>query len=186
MAINVFEGARRIAKLISWLMVVVAVVLAVENTTYVELNYYISRPGTQAVRTDSVICDFQFDESDLIYLKTSSGKNVRVALCFVAQDFWGQMLIPYEFDLATGTIRGAPRFHNDVKQYVSRVKNSFRLAPDDEEWADKSWRWEKFKSIAEIAFWLLISLALFQLFVWIVGWVVRGFMGIPQKQDRRE
>ena len=34
--------------------------------------------------------------------------------------------------------------------------------------------------------WLLPILAAFWAFTWAVGWIVRGFMGIPQGKDSKE
>ena len=41
------------------------------------------------------------------------------------------------------------------------------------------------KEIGESSMYLVGGLALFWAFVWCVGWVMRGFLGIPSGEDKR-
>ena len=48
-------------------------------------------------------------------------------------------------------------------------------------------RWtQALKNMGVYVLGMLASLAAFWAFTWAVGWIVRGFMGIPQGKDRKE
>jgi hypothetical protein len=80
---------------------------------------------------------------------------------------------------------GNEKYSTEVSNYTKMVANGFRLTKADEEWADsKLWpaRWENIKEglLATVA-----GLAFLWIFSWGVGWIVRGFAGIPTGQDMR-
>lgn len=71
-----------------------------------------------------------------------------------------------------------PRF-----QHTKKVAASFKLSKVDEEWADSAaWsaRWKNIKDNITIT---IGGLAFLWIFSWCVGWIVRGFAGIPSGQD---
>ena len=68
--------------------------------------------------------------------------------------------------------------------YTKNVAGSFKLSKSDEDWIDgKVWsaRW---KGIKEGSLWIIGGVAFLYIFSWCVGWIVRGFAGIPVGQDR--
>lgn len=70
-----------------------------------------------------------------------------------------------------------------MKTYTGRFADAFALLPEDETVADRQWLLAVFERFG-IVFAAMGSglLALWGL-AWTIGWIVRGFMGIPRGQD---
>jgi hypothetical protein len=69
--------------------------------------------------------------------------------------------------------------------YTARVKESFSLPQADEEWIDRQWWFEYFKKFGVGALGAIGGLIFLWAFTWAVGWIVRGFAGIPRGVDKR-
>ena len=73
---------------------------------------------------------------------------------------------------------GNDRFSTEVVNYTKQVANRFRMSKADEEWVDRQvWPslWEKLKEGV-----LVLAGGLVALWgaTWVIGWIVRGFLGI--------
>ena len=78
---------------------------------------------------------------------------------------------------------GFDKYSTEVTSYTNKVTDSFNLSKADEEWADNEvWaaRWDKIK---DYVLYIVGGLAFIWMFSWIVGWIVRGFFGIPSGHD---
>ena len=177
---NIFEGARRITKLTAAIIVFSYIVFwgatysPTVSTTY---NIYI---GKSPIQTD----DGCPDNSQRAYKrKTTANKTeVDVNLCFLPDDISG-LFIPYKFENESVWLDKA---HSpDVNKYVNQISNAFIIPRDDEKKLDKQYRLQKFRGLGAIFGWMLLNLGILFLFAWAVGWIVRGFMGIPQGQDKK-
>ena len=80
---------------------------------------------------------------------------------------------------------GAASYSSEVSAYEKQLEARFVLPPEDNNWVDqeKSRRyWENWKeSLRNLG----IGLAIFAGIVWAIGWIVRGFMGVPRGLDRK-
>lgn len=188
MQINVFEGARRISFLLSALAVVVAIWLAASSDPLVTANYRIYQPGTPIVSAGP---DCHEQGSTEVYLKTTTPKSrkVWVNVCLMAEqlamdDGTAKSFIP----LPPGT-NGKPSWayagSEAVAQYKERIKRSFVLPADEGQKLDTQFEVKRRKEWRDISVGLAGTLLVFWLGVAAVGWIVRGFAGIPRGQDSR-
>ena len=67
----------------------------------------------------------------------------------------------------------------------NRVEKAFILFDADKERAEKLWRKERNEDLKRGAQWLFGGLFGLWVFGAVVGWIVRGFAGIPQGKDSR-
>ena len=186
MAINVFEGARRIAKLLAVLWVGGWVVAAFSVSPSVSVTYKILYPGATPLRMTGECppdgtTELLFDEV------TQRATKTFVTMCFPARSADnGDRLIPYLVDPADGGIWMKEAYSSEVMEYTKRVKGTFALPQSDEKWIDEQW-WPQFmKEIGWGALVAVSGLVILLAFTWTTGWIVRGFMGIPRGQDHKE
>ena len=118
--------------------------------------------------------------------KTSSGESLSINLCILANTFGkdNARLIPYMID-NDGMVWGAPSYSSEVSNYERTLEHRFKLPLSDEA------RMKKEKALKYRDQWvsgigyLVGGLAIFAAVVWVIGWVVRGFLGIPRGMDMR-
>lgn len=185
MAINVFEGARRIAKLFAAIWVIGWIVAAFYVSPSINVTYKIVGPGKAPVRlTEGCPSD---SAREYRSIKTNSGTEAWVTLCFFAisaED--GTSMIPFYVDPETKALWGKEKYSTEVSQYTNRVAASFTISQADGEWIDSQW-WPQFlKELGEGALVAIGGLLFLWTFTWGTGWIVRGFMSIPRGKDRRE
>lgn len=187
MAINIFEGARRIALLLGGGAAVITVLVAFNQNAYYHAQYSLAAPNAPFRKTDGG-CQ---SEGRTIYFdhKTSSGKEVSVSLCLEPMTFTNKNkdeteLIPYKTD-ADGMTWGARPYSTEISTYETQVKKRFTMTATDEEVsikeAAKQWR----SQFAEAMGYLVAGLAIFGALVLAMGWIARGFLGIPRGMDKR-
>lgn len=184
MAINIFEGARRIIKLLAILWVAGWVVAAFDVKPTVNAGYKILYPGATPLRMEAECpADGVIELEDKV---TTHATKVFVTLCFPAQSADdGERLIPY-LVAADGKIWMRERYSTEVGEYTQLVADKFVIPTSDEEEIDRQW-WPLFlKEIGWGALWMISGLLLLFALAWTIGWIVRGFMGIPLGQDHKE
>lgn len=231
MAINIFEGARRISKLVAimWVVAVSAFIL-VQGEPYIAGTYHIStsdrRLGPRDPLCESLI---RFPQEGLS-VKTKKGTEAHVTLCFPPETKRFVVTIPSgakvevnaptvatEQQVITYVQSHEEKFNNrpknvnppprlppssrgfrevelradeiiwdwEAQTFADHVKDTLVLSRTEEEWIDEQW-WVKLWE--QIRQGLLVSSAgLVFLWgaIWSIGWIVRGFLGIPRGQDRR-
>lgn len=155
MAINIFEGARRIAKLIAALIVVgygIAIVGASSQTVYLEYPYLILVPG--GVPTLGASCNAGAQQ-DSISITSRRGVALRVRLCLL---YASESRITFD--------------HLD-----------FQIPESDEDLINVGWWLQTLKNAGMYFGAMLASLVGLWIFAWTVGWIARGFVGVPQQAD---
>lgn len=181
---NPFSGARRIAILLALVATVGTLIGLAVNDPYVSATYTIAHPSGQFVKTEescpSSAGRHYFSKS------TRSGKDVSVTLCLLTMEF-GQdkrELVPYKVD-DKGMVWGAASYSTEVSAYERQLERRFELPPRDTEQLEgeisKRYRDDWISGLG----YLTVGLIAFAVFVWAVGWVVRGFMGVSQGSDYR-
>jgi len=181
---NIFEGSRRIAYLAGGLAAAGTLVYAVTYEPYISIDYSISHPRAAFQRmTES--CPTEAGRT--FFTTTSqSGTSVSIDLCLLTMEFGEnkEQLVPYKIDEKNMTW-GAASYSSEVSAYEKQLEARFVLPPEDNNWLDKEKSrryWENWKeSLRNLG----IGLAIYAGFVWAIGWIVRGFMGIPRGLDRK-
>lgn len=184
MKLNIFEGARRIALLIAGIAVAGTLFALATYDPYVSVQYSIAHPNGAFVRMqESCPSDA---ERHYFSSKTSTGESVSVDLCLLAMSFGkdNARLIPYKTD-EQGMIWGAASYSSEVSDYERKLENRFKLSASDEETLKKEISQRYRENWMSGLGYLVAGLAIFAGVVWAIGWIVRGFLGIPRGMDRR-
>lgn len=184
MTLNIFEGARRIALLIAGIAVVGTLIALTTYDPYVSVDYSIAHPNGAFVRTENS-CP---SDAGRHYFssKASVGESVSVNLCLLTMPFGkdNTRLIPYKVD-EQGMIWGAANYSSEVSEYERKLESRFKLAASDEEILKKEISKRYRENWMTGLGYLVAGLAIFAGVVWVIGWIVRGFLGIPRGTDRR-
>ena len=209
---NIFEGARRIAKLTAALIVVGFVVTFFQDyLPPVSVSYVIAGVTKPPVRVEQ--CQTG-DISQTSEITTKSGAAVNVNLCFRSpnpgvedsrkieearrQGYSDAEIAEYFIIKSTDKLlyeewvaAGEPATRDQLKPNASTYKldafiASFQIPVSDEGYITRLVWLQRAQSLGLGFLQMLVTLAGFWLFVWAVGWIVRGFKGIPQGKDRIE
>ena len=184
MAFNIFEGARRVALLIVGVAVVGTLIALATYDPYISVHYSIAYPNGAFVRMEES-CPSDADRQ-YFTSRTSTGESVSVDLCLLAMTFGkdNTRLIPYKID-EQGMIWGAASYSSEVSDYERKLEGRFKLSASDEETLTKEISQRYRENWMSGLGYLVVGLAIFAGVVWVVGWIVRGFLGIPLGMDRR-
>jgi hypothetical protein len=178
-----FEGARRIAILLGALAVVVTVATVALDTPYVSLTYAVRAPGAPFIRSDESCPSEAL--SKYMSVSTTSGRSASVTLCVPTMLFEnGAALIPYKID-EEGMVWGAAKYSPEVMAYERELEQRFRLPANDVKYLEEQITKARWRNAKEAAKYLAIGLAIWAAVVSVIGWIVRGFLGIPNGMDRR-
>ncbi|ASF47845.1 hypothetical protein [Methylovulum psychrotolerans] len=232
MSINVFEGARRITKLISVIWIVGWSIYAFNYNPYIDQYFRVDSPGSVPIRMDDPKnrCNEE-DATEYLHSQyTKKGTAFDATLCFKPEIFedgrklipiWGEYFIGVDqlaewivankdkkgtpkFEAVTAAYKkatqednnnkktkkwllthGAEEYSTEVRDYTKKVADIFKLSKADEEWIDgKVWS-SRLEDIKEVAPMIMECLAFLWIFSWCVGWIVRGFAGIPSGHDSK-
>ena len=181
--INVFAGARRVALLLTVVAVIATITVLATTTPYVSINVRIENPLAPFVVTDAP-CP-KLSAKDYFTTKIDESHSVGVDLCLPPMDFKGQQLIPYKVD-ADRMVYGAESYSDEVQEYERALQARFQLSPADLKAVKRKIAERTKQAWKDGLLYLAIALAIFWFAVWAIGWVVRGFVGIPLGKDHRE
>ena len=181
---NIFEGSRRIAYLLGGVAAAATLVYAVTYEPYNHVTYSISHPRAAFVKLSGT-CP---PGAGRAYFSKpyKPGHSVSVTVCLLTTAFGEdkRQLVPYKVDEAN-VVWGAESYSSEVSAYESEVETRFALPPEDVssvEREESRLYWANWKeSLRNLA----IGLAVFTGIVWAIGWIVRGFAGIPPGMDSR-
>jgi hypothetical protein len=183
MALNLFEGARRIAYLTAGLWAIGVLAVVFSESPNVTANYAVFSPDLPPGRAEDVKCG-PHDRAEWEYRTTTKGTSVRVMLCFVAHNFeGGKMLVPYRTDKKM--MWGNDKYSSDVTQYAAQRVREFSMSAADQDWADSRYWPARADQAWTVARWVASGWLALWLFTVAVGWIVRGFAGIPNGQDHK-
>ena len=180
---NIYEGARRIALLCGGLWATGCVVYAVTSEPYFRIYY-----AVDWVESPVLIDDCGRDDArKSIEVKAPDGSEVPLVICLVASKASnGKMLIPYASDQSKpGWVQMNEKYSSEVTEYAERYADSFKLPADALpafKKAKQSAYLEQFKVALQL---LLGGIAIGWALTAAIGWIVRGFMGIPKSKDSK-
>lgn len=181
---NIFEGSRRLALLAGGLATVGTLIGLGTYDPYFLVSYSISHPKGSFQRTTES-CP---SAGGRHYFTTTSqsGKLVSINLCLLTMPFGDdeRQLIPYKID-ENNMIWGAATYSSEVSTYERELEARFALQAQDNDWIEKEISTRYWNNWKEGLGYLGIGLAIFAGFVLAVGWIARGFMGIPRGMDRK-
>lgn len=182
MRINVFEGSRRIAILVASLYALGVGVYYLGNVPKVRIAYQIDHPGDIPKPLVNDSCTYK-DASKSQIRATPTGVKYEITLCFKPRKFESGEYIPYKIE--GDSIWGESEFSEEVTTYTARVMADFKSSERAiEEVESRVWPTRK-KHFQEGLIVVLVGLGVFWIFVATVGWIVRGFLGIPRGHDSR-
>lgn len=184
MRINVFEGGRRIALLLAALTSAFVIWLASSYEPYLSYKYNIDLPGATPVHTMAG-CP-STGRSEWFSWDTPSGHSVSIDVCLLSSSFGddGTQLVPFRKE-KNGMYWGAPAYSDDVNTYADSIEASFSLPASELARIERDVSRRYWKHMRETLGGLAIGLGIFWVLVWAIGWVVRGFAGVPDGRDER-
>ena len=141
MAINMFEGARRISKLVAAIWVIGWSVAAFYDGRSIYDNCAIAMPIIQ--KQIELVSEAKIQREDV-----------------------------------TKSIAGDKLMEFDIKYPLARYICG-------EEAKDGQWLPQLLKDLGQKVLGTISGLLFLWAFTWVIGWVVRGFMGIPKGQDKK-
>ena len=184
MKINIFEGARRIALLSAGVATVSTLIAIIIYKPYTPANYSIAYPNGEFIRMEES-CPSNAD-NHYFTSTTSTRKEVSINLCLLPMPFGEsrEQLIPYKVD-EMGVIWGAASYSSEVSDYEEKLEKRFKIPVRDEDAILKEISSSYLENMISSLGYLVAGLAIFGAIVWAVGWIVRGFLGIPRGMDKR-
>jgi hypothetical protein len=183
--VNIFEGFRRIAKIIAIVWVLAFAIAGYIAEPYTRNYYLIEAPGIQAVKmgADSFCPPESVQET--FDRTTNSGKSISITLCFKSFLENNRQLIPFKRDEKTQEVWMNAPYADEVTAYKERVVKNFKIPEADQSALTSGYWSELIKKWAEGFFMMAGGLVAFWIFCWCVGYIVRGFLGVPQGRDSR-
>ncbi|WP_168847494.1 hypothetical protein [Sphingomonas sp. S2M10] len=189
MKINWFEGGRRITRLGQILLVLFASAVLLISLPHPTLTLETASPS-DPWKLSKTACNYGSDASATTYGVNVGSTLTDVELCFrssKAED--GRSLVPFAAADKDNWYVDEP-YSSAVSAYTEKRKQSFAFPPTLEKEASSSvkaqwWHdfWHQFKAFALS---VLIGVGILQALSWVIGWIVRGFLGIPAGKDRKE
>lgn len=181
---NLFEGSRRIGAVILWCTGLVGAVAIWTSDPYLSVEYRVSEPSATPVRTDESECPVEAAR-EFKTVRLASGRSVSATFCFPEhRGDDGRMFVPTQSQ-ADGRLLGYPRYSSEVSAYTEAVVSGFQLSPTDaarleDEYSDLL-RGNRLTSFG----WLAAGLGALYVLGSLLGWIMRGFMGIPSGRDAK-
>lgn len=184
--INVFEGSRRVATVLKVLWVVaVAIITWNSNSPHVSLHFVTDYPNQGFRRVAYGGCQSGVDAQEFVQRDFAEGREAFVTLCFKARPADdGTLVIPTEVESDKRWF-GYSLYSASVTNYTKTRSRAFALTEEDKLAAQQEGSRQTRKGITDGILWAVggwVGLWLLQV---LVGWVVRGFLGIPLGADRR-
>ena len=182
MKFNIFEGGRRVALLVGGIVVVGTLIALALNDPYVSAEYSITRPNGEFVRIQE---SCPSDAARHFFTSKTSTKNgISIDLCILAMSFSenSNRLIPYKID-EKGMIWGASTYSDEIQEYRRKLEGQFKLSSNDEDVLKKEISQRNRENWISSLGYLIAGLAVFACVVWAIGWIVRGFLGVPRGMD---
>jgi hypothetical protein len=196
---NVFEGSRRTALLTAGLWVLGWCISAFNYKPYVYLTYYFPGAGKPPVVSESSAysdsrCPYNSINEHKSFL-TKRKTDVSVSFCFFTVEHQSsnrKIALPSnpfdKFD-KMADIYGGETLYDEYSlpamKYINSVVTSFEIPPKDQAEADSRWWKTVVTDIGTGLFWMMLGLCALWVFTLATGWIVRGFMGIPQGSDQK-
>lgn len=181
---NIFEGARRVSLILAIFGGIIAIVTIWKDRPYVSLAYEVSHFGVAPAYTKAP-CEIGVDATESITRNLDNGQSYWIQLCFRASEATdGRMLVPFTGVDKDRSLMNEP-YSSDVIEYTKKYARRLRLSADEVKIAEAAISNQRRSDILSGLGAVIGSLFAFWVFIVIVGWIVRGFAGIPRGMDRK-
>jgi hypothetical protein len=179
---NIFEGARRVALLVVGLSMIGGVVAAWNAEPRVELRYNVSFYGATPTKAEN--CAYEDGEyTDPRQLP--GGQTYYLEICFSSSRADnGEVLVPYA-PTTDGRVFMEDRYSDEVKNYMRATAGKFAPSTADLDDAKAEYWKQTFTKRLSVIGYTLLGVMLFWLAVSAMGWIARGFFGIPAGADHK-
>ena len=181
--LNIFEGFRRIIKVIAIIWIVSFAVAAFTVKPHVSHTYLINGFEAEVLSEDITNkCDV---DSRKLYsdFETSSGNPIKLIFCFKTRESDGERYIPFKREDKTGDILAGRENSKEVTEYLKKYVENFVVKKNIHENLDYEYRIKLLKELAEGFVMMLAGLAFLFISTWCIGYIVRGFMGVALGSD---
>ena len=133
MTINIFEGARRIAKLaaVLWLLGWIAGAAFHKPSPIITIKYLVLSAAQTPARSEAECGD---DGKETVFVKTKKETGAWAELCFRSEKISDSTRY-YRFSVDRIGSWNSP----EVTAYTAQVKKNFVLLQADENWIDGQW-----------------------------------------------
>lgn len=182
MAVNIFSGGRRIAAIVGGLYAVGCIAFAALAEPRASIYYRVIAVGNPYL-TDKCKGD---DVTEWTSKETPKGDSVSVTICFAKADADdGRRLVPYK-EIEGNRVLLHESYSSEVSSYKKAIADRLQLSVEGAAAADKARLDARFENTKNAAMALGFGLAVWWAFVAGLGWVMRGFLGVPKGKDHRE
>lgn len=183
---NWFEGGRRITRLLQWLVGLGAGAIALFSTPYTVLTFQTTGPDRPWILSRES-CRYGQDGAEDFPRDFGVGES-STTLCFRAARFDDEMMIPYKLG-ERDTWYGAKEFSDLAQTYMKGRVETFSVSQEVREEArrdvNRQW-WKQWKkNLRDAIIWGFGIIVAIEALSWVVGWIVRGFAGVPTGKDHR-
>lgn len=183
MTVNLFEGARRLSMLAGIAAIIGTLISLSTYDPRFTVNYLISTPAEAPLLMDEPCPStatqhhFLFDTDDEVRL------SINLCLLAVSENSSGDGMIPYKVN-SNGEISVASVYSEPIANYKRQLERRFSVSSDDLKAISDgmSLRYQE-HWLTGICY-LLAGLTIFTALVYSIGWIVRGFVGIPTGMDK--
>ena len=182
---NMFEGSRRLALLVKVLWVICVALGLYLSSPSVTLRFATTHPNGPFTITEEQ-CTAATEASERVTRSLDDDSSIYVDLCFKSRVFESnqQRLVPYRVE--KDTLWGNGPYSTEVRAYTAARAEAFRLTAADQAaaHASRDAQWSRnlgYAALFAIGGWTVLSLLQM-----LLGWIVRGFLGIPLGQDHRQ
>jgi len=186
---NVFEGSRRVAKLTAaGIAVGFLIAFAYDNPETVSVSYLITDGKTAPARVDECPPTLS-GEGKSKFITARSGRAVSIVFCVTDQLRATIRLSKVPIMLAYpswNAVADEAFLAQSIAAFLTDETEDFTIPESDEGYITRLGWLNTAKSAGMHLLGMLAGIAAFWAFTWAVGWVVRGFMGIPQGKDSKE
>ena len=141
-------------------------------------------PSGFMARVNNSDCDIGADGYEMTSHDVD-GRTISLQLCFKAQSFpENRRLVAYRTD-DKGVTWGNGPYSDEVQAYINARSAEFALSEVDRQAALNEWRSKRLSAawygfLFAVGGWIALSIIQS-----VIGWIVRGFAGIPMGVDRR-
>jgi hypothetical protein len=184
MKFNIFEGSRRIALMFAGLVVVASQFFIFTSKPFITTNYYEDFPKKPIQIKTDCLPDAAVKS---FYRSFESGKSAYVRICLkpLTHDDGQTFLFAYMHDPENNKYAlAAEDYSPEIEAYKEKLESEFTFSSSEIDTLKKEYRSEMIKLILQGYGYLIGGLILFYLLVTAIGWIVRGFLGIPRGKDK--
>lgn len=200
-SIRIFEGARRLALTGAFIAICAVLVDAATYQPYtVKLNHSYKLSLKNEFEKTQDVCPEEGKKS-ILDVKTSKNTDAQIVFCIFPkplnyEDIYNQrqniQKNPTEQD--EECLQECQellerfdewKYNKNVSTFSESLVHNFQLSESDELFIDKEHSTLYWENFIEAVGYLLVGLIVYAGVVWTIGWIVRGFMGIPIGQDQK-